>query len=328
MHRIRLKNGKTFLCDENATIFDAAKSSGILLEHSCLTARCRSCVVRIIEGSTKDKLDDMVLTELEKETQALSCNAIPTSDLLLDIEDLGNIIFYEKKIVPAKIQSIDKLIPDVIKVTLRLPPNVNFAYNAGQYVNLIRGQTKRSYSIANSFKEENSLCFFIKNYENGEMSRYWFNEAKENDLIRLEGPLGSFFLRETDKTNIILLATGTGIAPIKAILEKVKEQFGNYQNKIFWLFFGARTEKDIFWVPNSIEFVNLKFVKALSRELINSDCYIGYVQNAMINLNIDLTDAQVYACGSSFMIESARRLCIENGLPENEFFSDAFICTN
>lgn len=328
MFKITLKNKKLFYCDENTTIFDAAKSSGILLEHSCLTARCRSCVVKIIEGSAKDKLDDMVLTELEKETQTLSCNAIPTSDLLLDVEDLGNIIFYEKKIVPAKIQSIDKLIPDVIKVTLRLPPNANFAYNAGQYVNLMRGQIKRSYSIANSFKQENSLSFFIKNYEKGKMSRYWFNEAKEDDLIRLEGPLGSFFLRETDKTNIILLATGTGIAPIKAILEQVKEQFIKFENKTFWLFFGARTEKDIFWIPDSIQLANLRFEKALSRELNNSNCYIGYVQNAMINAKIDLTDAQVYACGSNFMIESARRVCLENGLLENEFFSDAFICTN
>ena len=328
MFTIQLKNDKLFSCDSTTTIFEAAKAAGIFLEHSCLTARCRSCVVKITEGTTKDKLDDMVLTAAEKETQTLSCNAIPTSDLLLDVEDLGNITLYEKKIVPAKIQSIEKLTPDVIKVLLRLPPSANFAYNSGQYVNLIRGDIKRSYSVANAFKEKESLEFFIKKYENGAMSRYWFEEAKENDLLRLEGPLGSFFLRETEKSNIIFLATGTGIAPVKAILEQVQAQSLDYAHKNFWLFFGARTENDVFWQPTMISLKNLQFIKALSREMNSFDGHKGYVQEAVLLSGIDLSNAQVYACGSNDMIESAKKVCMEHGLPEKEFFSDAFICTN
>jgi CDP-4-dehydro-6-deoxyglucose reductase len=329
MYKLILKNDKSFYCDANTTIFEAAKASGILLEHSCLAARCRSCIVKVIEGSTQDKVDDLVLSANEKtDNFTLSCNAFPTSNLVLDVEDLTGVEFYEKKIVPAKIQAIETITTDVIKIQLRLPPRSNFKYNSGQYVNIIKGSIKRSYSVANAFQENTFLEFFIKKYENGLMSKYWFNEAKVNDLLRLEGPLGSFFLRESDKKNIILLATGTGIAPIKAILEKVSKNKAKYSDKIFWLFFGARFSQDIFWEPADFEGLNLEYVKVLSRETSNFDGFKGYVQDAVLNANIDLADAQVYACGSNDMIESAKELLTKNNVSENNFFSDAFICTN
>lgn len=328
MFTIQLRNNKKFNCDANTTIFEAAKASGIFLEHSCLTARCRSCIVKITDGTTIDKLDDLVLNKEEKQHFTLSCNAIPTSNVTLDVEDLGNITLFEKKIVPSKIQSIEKLTTDVIKVILRLPPTANFEYNSGQYVNLIKGNLKRSYSIANAYKTNNSLEFFIKKYENGLMSYYWFDEAKENDLLRMEGPLGSFFLRESDKKNIILLATGTGIAPVKSILERVLQEPEKHIDKSFWLFFGARNLQDIFWEPTLISLNNLEYVKVLSRETKDFLGFKGYVQDAVINKNIDLENAQVYACGSNDMIVSAKELLIKNNLSEKDFFSDAFICTN
>ena len=218
--------------------------------------------------------------------------------------------------------------PDVINVVLRLPPAANFAYNSGQYVNLIRSAIKRSYSVASAYQATASLEFFIKKYENGLMSQYWFEQAKENDLLLMEGPLGSFFLRETPKKNIILLATGTGIAPVRAILEQVAQQPEAYADKTFWLFFGARTLQDIFWEPTSIPLKKLHFTKTLSREIAIFEGFKGYVQEAAMHANIDLANAQVYACGSNDMILAAKDLFTQNQLPEKEFFSDAFICTN
>lgn len=228
MFDIFLKNNKSFSCDSDTTIFDAAQKAGVVLEHSCLNARCSSCVVKVLSGETKNLKEELVLTEEEKKQNlVLSCNAKPLSNLKLDVEDLGDIKFFEKKIVPAKISSIEKMSSDVLKVIFRLPPTSYFQYNAGQYVNLIKGTIKRSYSIANKVSTNNHLEFFIKKYENGLMSKYWFEEAKINDLLRVEGPLGSFFLREAKCENIIFLATGTGIAPIKAMLERVTEQYSN-----------------------------------------------------------------------------------------------------
>ena len=130
-----------------------------------------------------------------------------------------------------------------IKVVLRLPPNSNFNFNSGQYVNIIKGNLTRSYSIANSSDHKNQLEFFIKNYENGLMSEYFFKEAKINDLLRLEGPIGTFFLRDSSFKNIIFLATGTGIAPIKSILEGLDKSHEQYQNKNLWVIVGARYQE-------------------------------------------------------------------------------------
>ena len=330
MYKVNLKNGKSFSCDASSTIFEAAKSNGIILEHSCLTARCRSCAVQVESGTTIDKLDDLVLSAEEKSNNwVLTCNAIPNSDLVLDIEDLADMKIFEKKIIPAKILTIKKLNDTVIEVSLRLPTSSNFAYNSGQYVNIIKGQIKRSYSIANAYQENASLTFFIKKYENGLMSHYWFNEAKINDLVRIEGPIGTFFLRETKVENIIFLATGTGISPIKAILESLNLHEQKYQNKKFWVFNGARFESDLFWNSNELNAIsNFKYIPVLSRASENCNGEKGYVQEIVLKSGIDLTNAQVYACGSNNMIESAKKTLVKNGLNIQNFFSDAFVATN
>ena len=328
MFKINLKNNKTFTCDKDSTIFEAAKKSNIILEHSCLSSRCRSCVVKVLSGKTINKEEELVLTEEEKTANfVLSCNAKPLSDLELDMEDMGEIILFEKKITPSKISVIQKLTDDVIKVVLRLPPNSNFNFNSGQYVNVIKGNLTRSYSIASSSNHQNQLEFFIKKYENGLMSAYFFKEAKINDLLRLEGPIGTFFLRDSSFNNIIFLATGTGIAPIKSILEGLENSHEQYQNKIFWVIVGARYQDDLFWEPN-FKNLNIKYIPVLSRQDTDWNGAKGYVQDIALKQHIDLKNTQVYACGSNDMINSAKELFLRNNLKENNFFSDAFVQTN
>jgi len=328
MFKIKLKNNKTFTCDKDSTIFEAAKKSNIVLEHSCLSSRCRSCVVKVLSGYTINKEEELVLSEEDKnENFVLSCNAKPLSDLELDLEDLGEITLFDKKIIPSKINSTKKLTDDVLKVTLRIPPNSNFKFNSGQYVNIIKGNLTRSYSIANSSDHKNQLEFFIKKYTNGLMSEYFFNKAKINDLLRLEGPIGTFFLRDSSFKNIIFLATGTGIAPIKSILEGLEKLHEQYQNKNLWLFVGARYQKDLFWEPN-FKILNIKYIPVLSREDNDWNGAKGYVQDLVLNHQIDFENTQVYACGSNNMIKSAKELFLKNNLKENNFFSDAFVQTN
>ena len=328
MFKISLKNNKTFSCDKDSTIFEAAKNNNIILEHSCLSSRCRSCVVKVLSGKTINKEEELVLSEEEKNANfVLSCNAKPISDIELDIEDLGEIKLFDKKIIPSKINIIEKLTDDVIKVVLRIPPNSNFNFNSGQYVNIIKGNLTRSYSIANSSDHNNQLEFFIKNYENGLMSAYFFNEAKINDLLRLEGPIGTFFLRDTSLKNIVFLATGTGIAPIKSILEGLDKSYEQYQNKNLWIIVGARYQHDLFWKPN-LKNLNIKYIPVLSRQVNDYNGAKGYVQDVVLKQQIDLEDTQVYACGSNDMINSAKELFLKNNLKENNFFSDAFVQTN
>ena len=330
MFQITLKNGKSFTCDSNTTVFEAAKSNGIVLEHSCLSARCRSCNVKVISGSTADKLDDLVLTAEEKsQGYALSCNAIPTTDLELDVEDLGDIPFYESKIVPAKIASIMFISGSVVKLDLRLPPKVNFKYNAGQYININRGSLKRSYSISNACKENSELSFYIKNYDEGQMSQFWFNEAKVGDLLRIEGPKGSFFFRESNKKQIIFLATGTGIAPVMAIIEElISSQRINALEKV-WIFNGSRYEKDLIWNSDQLSNIShIEYIPVLSKPTQTWKGEVGYVQDILLSKNVNLSESQVYACGSDKMIGSALKVLVENGIHSKSFYSDAFVATN
>jgi CDP-4-dehydro-6-deoxyglucose reductase len=328
MYQIKLKNGKSFICDQNSTIFEAAKKNNILLEHSCLSSRCRSCVVKVVFGTTVNREEEAVLSQDEKNKNfILSCNAKPLSDLELDIEDLSEIRLFEKKIIPSKINLIEKMTDDVMKVVLRLPPNSSFNFNSGQYINIIKGNITRSYSIANCSDHKNQLEFFIKNYKNGMMSNYFFNEAKVNDLLRLEGPIGTFFLRDSSFKNIIFLATGTGVAPIKSILEGLDKSHEQNQHKNYWVIVGARSKEDLFWEPN-FKNLNIKYIPVLSRQNIDWNGEKGYVQDVVIRKQIDLENTQVYACGSNDMINSAKELFFKNNLKESNFFSDAFVQTN
>jgi CDP-4-dehydro-6-deoxyglucose reductase len=245
--------------------------------------------------------------------------------VILDVEDLSDYKLESIKTIPSKVNRITKLSPDVIELELRLPPQSSFKYLSGQYVNFIKDDYKRSYSVANYNKSSN-LIFFIKKYPGGLFSNYLFNEAKINDLLRIEGPIGTFFLRNTRKKNVIFLATGTGIAPVKAILEQMNDDNKGLVTKNIFLFFGGRFSEDLFWKP---EFSNIdvNFIPVLSKSTRDWDGCIGYVQDIVLSKAINLSDAVVYACGSENMISDSNKLLIQNGLAEDSFYSDAFVST-
>ncbi|WP_375325917.1 FAD-binding oxidoreductase [Flagellimonas sp. GZD32] len=325
MFDIKLKSGKHFRCDESSTILDAAKKAGVLLEYSCMNARCRSCLVKLTEGSAINVLDENVLTPQERQKGwILTCNSKPKSDLVLDVEDLSGYNILKPRTLPCKVNFIEKVSKDIIKLEVRLPPNANFNFLEGQYVDLIKGNIKRSYSISISNNENNLLEFIIKNYDKGVMSNYWFNEAKKDDLLRLNGPLGTFFYRNKVYKRIIFLATGTGIAPVKSILQGLENSKVNHgEILVFW---GARYQEQLFLdnLPN----VGDKFYKVVSRPESDWGGEIGYVQNVLCRKLEDLTNCAVYACGSSEMIESAKNLLTGKGLKEEDFYSDAFVSSN
>jgi CDP-4-dehydro-6-deoxyglucose reductase len=328
MYTITLKNGKSYSCSASDTLFHGAKANGILLDHSCLAARCSSCKVRVLEGTTESMQEENILTTVEIDKgYVLSCNVKPKSDIKLDVVDLGEYNLSPSRTLPAKIQSLELLTPSVLKVILRMPPTQKFNFLAGQYVNIIKGSIKRSYSIANNVSDSGQLEFLIKNYPGGEMSKYFFDEAKKNDLLRIEGPLGSFFLRSTVAHNLVFLATGTGIAPVKAMLEQIYLNRESYRDKCIYVLWGGRYLEDLFWKP-IFELENFHYVPVLSRENPDWKGAGGYIQNVLLNLIDDLGDTEVYACGSNQMIEAAHELLTSKGLSDDKFYSDAFVQSN
>ena len=268
--------------------------------------------------------DEQVLSAEEKAAgYVLSCNVVPRSEVVLDVEDLA-VTLPKPQVTPCKINSITALTPHIVEVVLRLPPKVDFQFLAGQYVDIIRNGHKRSYSINHSQCEGNELKLFIRNYEGGLFSQYWFNEAKTNDLLRMEGPLGTFFYRSNPTCEeIVLLATGTGIAPIKAILNQWQQQPEQVKGKKIWLLWGGRKKEDLFWQPQTT-LTNFTYIPVLTREDQWQGAK-GYVQEIALQQPIHWQKAQVYACGSELMIQSAQKLLTQQGLKEENFFSDAFV---
>ena len=326
-YTIHLKNDKSYSCDENTSLLRAALDNDISLEYSCFEARCRSCRVKILQGKVENLQDEKVLTAEEKAAgYVLSCNVVPRSEVILDVEDLA-VKLPKPQVTPCKINNITVLTPNIVEVVLRLPPKVDFQFLAGQYIDIIRNGQKRSYSISHSQCEDDELRLFIRNYEGGLFSQYWFNEAKPNDLLRMEGPLGTFFYRNNPACEeIVLLATGTGIAPIKAILNQWQQQPEQVKSKKIWLLWGGRKKEDLFWQPETT-LPNFTYIPVLSREEQWQGAK-GYVQEVALQQPIHWQKAQVYACGSEVMIQSAQKLLSEQGLKEENFFADAFIAGN
>lgn len=247
-------------------MLESARSQGIALEHSCRTGRCGICKARVTEGATSAIKPEESLTEQEKsEGVILTCCRSATSDLQLNIEDLGELGQLQVRTLPCRISDIHHLSSDVIEVVLRTPPNSRFDYLAGQYVDMTgKDGLRRSYSIANAPREDGKVTLQIRKVENGQMSHYWFNEAKSNDLLRLEGPLGTFCLRKTKASTLILLATGTGIAPLKAILEQLSASPHPNPYSQIHIYWGGRTERDLYWLPDFPD-IQFHYTPVLSR---------------------------------------------------------------
>jgi len=328
MYQISLKNNKNFRCSDNETLVEAARKSGIILEHSCLSGRCSSCKVKVDSGLSEPTTEEFSLNNKEREDgYILSCIRTPKSDMLIQAEDLSEYDISIPKTLPAKINKIEKLTEDIIKIELRFPPTQKLNFIAGQYVNVIKGSNRRSYSIGSTSNENASIELFIKKYPDGLFSNYWFNEAKINDLLRIEGPRGTFFIRNNSAfKNIIFLATGTGIAPVKSILETLSELTENFGNKNIYLFWGVKYFNDLFWTPEKLG-LNIKYFPVLSREKIPT-MEDGYIQNVLLTKNIELSESIIYACGSNDMIHESKNKLMENGLPDHNFYSDAFVTSN
>lgn len=327
MFEISLKSNKKYSASPDSSLLDEAIRNGVVLEHSCRAGRCGVCKSRVLKGSTSILQDEVALTTQElNEGVVLTCCRAAESDISLDIIDLDKFADIKVQTLPCRIDLIEKLTPDIIRVVLRLPPTASFEYIPGQYLEVIWQGIRRSYSIANAQREDNKLELQIGRVEKGALSEYWFETAKPNDLLRFEGPLGTFCLRESAANNIVFIATGTGIAPVKAMLEQISQDNELFENKRILVYWGGRSPENLYWQPELIR--TIEFIPVLSGNNDDWRGKRGYVQNALLEDNVDLADAVVYACGSESMTLDAKKLLTENGLVLSNFYSDAFVSSN
>ncbi|MFT4634810.1 MAG: CDP-4-dehydro-6-deoxyglucose reductase [Chitinophagales bacterium] len=326
MVMISTSNGLSFAQVDRESILVSSEKAGFSFPYSCRNGRCSSCKCRVLEGDTESFGEELGLSPYQKSSGwILGCVRSAKSDITLEVEDLGKVDLFRNRTLPCKIDDITLLAQDVIRIVLRFPPTSKIEYYPGQYVDVIgTGGTRRSYSIANAFDISNRLELHIKKVLDGTMSEYWFSRAKKGDLLRVNGALGTFFLRDVAGRNLVFLATGTGIAPVKAMLEGLSERPKCEQPESVAVYWGGRIASDLYYNFPEFDF-DLHFEPVLSRPSPHWLGKVGYVQNAYLSEGPDLSYTEVYACGSDAMIRSARELVVGSGLPERSFYSDAFV---
>jgi CDP-4-dehydro-6-deoxyglucose reductase len=326
-------HGRDITCENGVSVLQSALDANIALAYSCANGRCGACKVQVLSGQVLPIVANSGSNSSDKlgEGWILSCANAPASDLVIEAEVLDGITLPKSKVYPVRIADIQKINSRVILVKLRLPPAIKFECVAGQYIDVIGvNGCRRSYSVANLTNATNLIELQIRYVENGIMSQYWFNEARVNDLLRINGPLGSFVLRDMTNLHLVFLATGTGIAPVKAMIESIDSNVHITKPISINLYWGGRTKEDLYLDP-SVWSPHVEYTSVLSREDDkNSHSHFnGYVQEALLMLSKnDFARSVIYACGSKSMIDSSREELIKNGLPADKFFADVFVCSS
>jgi CDP-4-dehydro-6-deoxyglucose reductase len=322
-------SGHNFSSGEHETILEAALRHGYTLPYGCREGVCGVCKGKILEGQVDyGKHLDSALTDAEKAAgMALFCCATPQSDLVIECREVNAVGDIPVKTMPCRVQKMDKVAEDVMVLQLKLPTNERLQFLAGQYISiLLKDQQPRSFSLANAPHDDEYLELHIRNIAGGIFTKHVFNEMKERDILRFKGPLGTFFLREDSDKPIIFVASGTGFAPIKAMIEHALHIGLKRPMHFYW---GARKLGDLYMLEKARQWESsgVKFIPVLSEPLPTDNWQgrTGLVHQAVLEDFSDLSGHEVYACGAPVMVESAHRdYTAMRGLPEDAFFSDMF----
>jgi CDP-4-dehydro-6-deoxyglucose reductase len=320
-----------FACATDETVLEAAMKADLILPYGCRNGACGSCKGEILEGEVDyGPHQATTLTDDEKRAGlALFCCARPKTDLAIRVREVRRAGDIPIKRLPVRVESIDKPAPDVAVVKLKLPANERLQYLAGQYVDfLLKDGKRRSFSIATPPHDDTLIELHMRHVPGGFFTEQVFASWKGREIMRIEGPLGGFCLREESDKPMLFVAGGTGFAPIKAMLAHA---FHHEVDRPIVLYWGARSLADLYMadVPGrwQQEHENFTFIPVLS-EPRPSDHWpgrTGFVHQAVLDDFRDLSGYQVYACGAPAMIDVARKTFVElRNLSPDEFFADSF----
>jgi CDP-4-dehydro-6-deoxyglucose reductase len=321
----------TFACEADETVLQAAMRADLMIPYGCRNGACGTCKGRILEGTVDfGPHQPSTLSDDEKRRGlALFCVARPRSDLVIEVREVRRAGDIQIKRLPCRIESIEKPAADVAIVRLKLPSNERLQYLAGQYIDfLLKDGHRRSFSLATPPHADELLELHVRHTPGGLFTDQLFTKYKGREILRFEGPLGSFYLREDSDKPAIFVAGGTGFAPIKAMIEHMLHHRIPREIVLYW---GARTQRDLYLpeVPGrwQSENPNFTFIPVLS-EPAAEDAWpgrTGLVHQAVLDDFRDLSGYQVYACGAPPMIDAARRdFTALRALPATEFFADSF----
>jgi CDP-4-dehydro-6-deoxyglucose reductase, E3 len=324
-------SGRTFTVPQGEAILAAGISQGIGLPYGCKDGACGSCKCKLLTGAVVHGTHQDKALSQEEEAQGLilTCCATPQSDLVLESRQVTELGSFPVKKMPTRVNTLEKKSADVMVLQLQMPANDTFNYRAGQYIEiLLRDGARRSYSMANAPGRGPGVELHIRHMPGGKFTDHVFSAMKEKEILRVEGPYGSFFLREDSEKPIVLVASGTGFAPIKALLEHVQHQQIQRSITLYW---GGRRPSDLYmdaWVQEQLKTMpNVRYIPVVSDALAQDEWTgrTGFVHRAVLKDFANLSGHQVYVCGAPIVVDSARiDFCTQGKLPPEEFFADSF----
>ncbi|HUG57905.1 MAG TPA: 2Fe-2S iron-sulfur cluster-binding protein [Candidimonas sp.] len=317
---------EAFEVGNDESILEAAMRANVNMAHECQFGGCGTCRIKLLEGSVRYDEFPMALTEEEHaEGYALACQARPSTDVVVSAAAKG-MEFTPAAVVETKVISIAALTPDIAHLTLQLPEQEVLDYRPGQYMNIqLQDGSTRSFSMASASLPDNMVDFHIRRIQGGYFTGELLAALQPQTLLSVEIPLGTFCYHEDDWRPLVMVATGTGLAPIKAILESLLDNDDCPPVSLYW---GMRTEADLYlcqeiesWQGRLYEF---NFVPVLSRAGADWQGRRGHVQHAVAEDFEDLSEHAVYLCGSPDMITEAKSLFAGKGASLDYIYSDSF----
>ena len=320
-----------FACAAEDTILAAAMHADLLLPYGCRNGACGTCKGRILAGDVDYGPHQAATLTLDEKRAglALFCCARPLTDVVIEVREVRRAGDIQIKRLPCRVESIEKVAPDVAIVRFKLPANERLQFLAGQYVDfLLKDGKRRSFSLAIAPHDDKLLELHVRHVPGGFFTDQLFTQYKGREILRFEGPLGSFYLREESDRPIIFVAGGTGFAPIKAMIEHA---FYSNVERPMVLYWGARALPDLYMpaLPRQwqSEHPHFTFIPVLSDPAPQQAWpgRTGFVHEAVIADFPDLSGSDVYACGGPLMIDAARRDFTQRcGLPPEQFYADSF----
>jgi len=327
-------SGRTFSAQSDETLLAAGLRQGIGMPYGCKDGACGSCKCKKISGEVThgNHQEKALIAAEEANGFVLTCCASAHSDVVLESRQVTEEGAFPIKKMPVRVLSLEKKSDDVMVVKLQLPANDVMQFHAGQYVDfLLRDGDRRSYSMANAphtlVAGSPAIELHIRHMPGGKFTDHVFGAMKEKEIQRIEGPQGSFYLREDSQKPIVLLASGTGFAPIKAILEHMQHKGITRPTRLYW---GGRRPTDLYlndWVQAQLASMpHLRYVPVVSDALPEDQWQgrTGFVHRAVLEDTPDLSGFEVYACGAPIVVDSARADYTQAGLSNDDFYADAF----
>lgn len=324
-------SGHHFPAEPHETVLDAALRHGVVLPYGCRNGACGSCVAKLVSGEIEyanGELPPAVTPEEAAVGMVALCQARPVSDLLIESREIEEDEGIEVRAMPARIALMERLNHDVMLLRLKLPDTERLAFRAGQYIQiLLKDGRKRSFSLANAPHDDAFLELHIRHIEGGEFTTEVFDKMHVKDLLRIEGPLGQFYLREESDRPIILLAGGTGFAPIKGMIEHAIAADITRPMHLYW---GARAREDLYLHELAGQFAreheNIRYTPVL-HEPRSGDGWqgaTGFAQDIILQDYPDLSGYEIYAAGPPAMVYAGQDVFAAHGLALEHYYSDAF----